>query len=193
MLSSLLKNIRKTLTGVERSRKEDILPPKPHGQGGVDIAPHAPADTPSAPEADLPAFQFEPETPAETYFFRNSGETVVGGFDPVDTRSISFIEAQWQIDATDDPAAGDPAARAGGPSTSLSDLRNSVKKIRAQADRQRLLSPKSAMALAKLETGKAKLTESDVNALEYLLGRLQNNSGTAVHAALLADHLRRKP
>ncbi|UIK00394.1 hypothetical protein LZK82_09670 [Rhizobium leguminosarum] len=88
---------------------------------------------------------------------------------------------------------GDPAARAGGPSTSLSDLRNSVKKIRAQADRQRLLSPKSAMALAKLETGKAKLTESDVNALEYLLGRLQDNSGTAGHAALLADHLRRKP
>lgn len=185
MLHRLLWNIRKVLSGIKEepgaSAASSVEP-----AGRTQPGPTVVNDEYSA---GLPDFQFEAEMPAEAFFLETRADTVTGSFNPVDQGSISFIDAEWDIDDLDKPTIGDHSRRPGAASTSLSDLRSSVKRIRTQAERHRLVSPKSALALAKLETGKAKLTESDLNALQYLLSRLRDNERTASDVALVADHL----
>jgi hypothetical protein len=187
MLHRLLWNIREVVFGAKKEPAAPATSPvEPVGR-----TQPAPRVIEEQGSAALPDFQFEAEIPAEAFFLKTSGDTISGSFDPLDQGSISFIDADWDLDHLDKSTASDRSRRPGPASTSLSDLRGSVKRIRNQAERDRLLSPKSALALAKLETGKAKLTESDLNALQYLLSRLRDNKRTASDVALVADHLLR--
>jgi hypothetical protein len=188
MLHRILWHIREV---VFRTKKESAAPATSTVRSPGRTQPTL-AETDQQNSATLPDFQFETELPAEAFFLETRGDTISGNFDPIDQASISFINAEWDLDHLDTSTVSDHSRQPGTVSSPLSDLRSSVKRLRAQAERDRLLSPKSALALAKLETGKAKLTGSDLNALQYLLSRLRDNKQTSSDVALVAEHLLRK-
>ncbi|QHG71504.1 hypothetical protein [Ensifer adhaerens] len=185
MLHRLLWKIRRVLSGIKE---------EPVASAATSVEPAGPTQ-PGATVANdeysagLPDFQFEAEMPAEAFFLETRGDPITGSFNPVGEGVISFIDAEWDIDDLDKQTISNHSTGPGAASISLSDLRSSVKRIRSQAERHRLLSPKSSLALAKLETGKAKLTESDLNALQYLLSRLGDSEKTASDVAFVADYL----
>lgn len=128
---------------------------------------------------DLPSFSLEASVPAEEFFEHTSGELVSGTFVAISNANMSFIEAEWELEENFQHENTHNGIKDSAIAVPLSGLRTSIKRIRTEAERHRVLSPKSALALARLETGKTRLTASDVNALKYLLGRMRDNEKIA--------------
>lgn len=126
---------------------------------------------------------FQVKASAEEFFNKNSGERATGTFHKVDVVRWEHDETDWKIEAV---KFIPPANPAGKPPTQK-DVRASVIRLRDIAASRGWLSPKSSRALAKLGDRKTKLDRSEINALNYLLGRCANISEIAHDAKVLLN------
>lgn len=115
---------------------------------------------------------FQVETSAEEFFNNSHGERAKGTFHKVDVVRWEHDETDWKIEAVEFTPPANPAGK---PRTQK-DVRASAIRVHAIASSHGWLSPKSSRALEKLGNPKTKLDQSDVNALNYLLGRCANIS-----------------
>lgn len=99
----------------------------------------------------------------------------------VDVVQWEHDETDWKIEAVEFTPAANPASK---PRTQK-DVRASAIRVRAIASSHGWLTPKSSRALEKLGNPKTKLDQSDVNALNYLLGRCANISDIAYDVKVL--------
>ena len=124
---------------------------------------------------------FQVEASAEEFFNKSHGERALGTFHKVDVVRWEHDESDWKIETLEFTPPADPAGK---PRTQK-DVRASAIRVRAIASSHGWLSPKSSRALAKLGNTKNKLDQSDVNALNYLLGRCANISDIAYDVKVL--------
>lgn len=130
---------------------------------------------------EIPIPDIQVETSAEEFFNKSHGERAIGTFHKVDVVRWEHDETDWKIEAVEFIPPANPT----GKRRTQKDVRTSAIRVRAIASSHGWLSPKSSRALAKLGNQKTKLDQSDVNALNYLLGRCTNISEIAYDVKVL--------